>query len=196
MDPLQLLIDQEQAKLDVLKKEVAEREARIAMLEGMRAGTKLDAFLAENVAPAKQVAQQAASQPAHLISNPWVRPKPDAEQAASPDDAAGPATNRKHGEVKNAVLLAVGDGVIRRVSAIHDVLPLLDVDISAQRLRNELWRLKNAGLLESPSNGLFKITESGLAHISIMKGETPGDSAGGNQQAEGFELQPSPSDGA
>lgn len=194
MDALQLLIDQETAKLAVLKKEVSAREARIATLRSLQksSASELDALLSEQVTTVQpeNSAQKHDVMAASKIGIQWPMPKPDTDAETTPSPASetqeDKKTLRKRGELKAAILTVMSGQGPMHITDIKGDLLKHDVEISQDRLRTELWKMRHSNLVESPSTGVFQIPE---------KGETPGNSAGGNQQAGGFELQPSPSDG-
>ena len=155
MNPLQALIDQEVAKLNVLKSEVSIREARIATLKSLlhESSTELDALLsgkaltgAENVSADRSV----------LLTTP------DAEQ----NEGVGASrytrrVQRKRGELRTSILQVLADRGQKKLSEIYSLLEQAGVEVTADRLRNELWKMRIAGVVESPGNGIFHLPQGG-----------------------------------
>lgn len=152
MDPLASLIEQEAAKLRVLEQEASLVRQRIAMLEGMRSESELDAFLTRKVA--------SAAAP-HVMQQEAIPAPPLVEQV---QDVQTPQP-RQWGEVKRALLGVLGHKA-EHLGVIQIRAREKGYDLSDDRLRAQLWEYKTkGGLVESPKKGYYRITSAGEAYL-------------------------------
>jgi hypothetical protein len=150
MDALEALILQEQAKLAILEREVADRRARLTTLTSMRKVDALDSLLAGRL-PSDESESRGVSFPTAT----------EGPIAAVPQEGG---TRRKRGSVRDAVLrsVAVSDSALKDVEAR---LVSLGLTMTQGALRTALWQLKNEGLIVSKKAGVFALSASGAAAV-------------------------------
>jgi hypothetical protein len=152
-DPLDLLIEREQAKLRVLEAEVAARKQRIQTLRSMMQNSDLDAFLAEKIKPAPN--------PERRAFNPPIAP---AEPSAG--------GRRKHGEVKRLLLSQLNKLEPTHLNDLIDAMARIGIAMDNKRMRAEMWAHSNSGLVKRQKPGWFTLTDEGEAFLEGQKGET------------------------
>lgn len=181
------IINQKQAMLDLARAKVAELEKQIATLKSVLASVRVQDEFDQALSKQAQ-SQQMATQVAEVLS-PFhpAQPNPIPTSDSAPINLPTTQTGRNpKGGVKRSLLEILGSGKEIDLDEIEIALNMRVANpVSRGGLRTALMNLKNSGDIISRKPGYYQLA---------MKGETPGDSAGGNQQAEGFELQPSPSD--
>jgi galactitol-specific phosphotransferase system IIB component len=182
------IISQKQAMLDLARAKVAELEQQIATLKSVLMSVRVqDEF--DQVLSKQAQSQQLAAQITEVLT-PF---HPDNLQADDEDDpplrieATQTGRNPK-GQVRKVLLDIFSGGQEIELDAVESALNARVANrVTRGGVRTALMNLKNEGLISSRKNGYYQLAK---------KGETLGESSDGNPKAEGFKLQPSPSDGA
>lgn len=177
-DSLLTVIATEEAKLQVLEREVAARRQRIEALraahKSMQQADEFDTLLAGRIEPQATIRKPVpTATPAPLSINPqaaWAFP------TARPAAAGAPEIRRqihKRGEVKYTLLEVLVSGPKRIEDAVL-AMKELGYNLSYDRVRTQLWSFKGEGLADSPDKGVYQLTEQGKAVVERLKGESPG----------------------
>lgn len=180
MDAYDALIRQEEAKLTLLKRKVADCEQRIAALRTLAKTDDVDDAISTAVGHA--IAAQLAAQPR-------AAPAPRAGEGV-PMVLKGEPRKVRSDSVVIEVLTLLRDGV-KNLDDVEAHLDALGQTRSRGYLRTALmtWRTKN-GWVMNPQPGRYGLTPAGVAFLAANKGESLSTA-----NAEAFSLQPSPSSG-
>lgn len=186
MDPLNQLIEQENAKLRIVEAEAAAIRRRIQTLKEMQSGSDLDAFLAGRISTPAIVGVGAVGDTVAKAVAGLCLDVPKQPAGAGMVEAA--QQRRKKGEVKRA-LLAIMD----RVKPLHltqlmEGMNAAGYTIDNKRMRAEMWAYKNDGLVESDQPGYFRLSDAGAAFLERQKGESPGGSGLSGATVSGSDL--------
>ncbi|KQT10815.1 hypothetical protein [Ramlibacter sp. Leaf400] len=191
MDPLDTLIEQEQAKLRILEAEVAKLKHRVQTLVGMRAGSDIEAFLNAKVTlPTVTLSGTAVPSPTPTPAAPHAeRVFNQGSYAIATNVPLLDGGRRKKGEVKRTILALYTLGEARKLSdALQELREKHYPEFDSRRMRSEVWTFKNDGLLESSREGYHKLTDKGLAFISRQEGERPGEAGLSGATESGQDL--------
>ena len=178
-DSLLTVIATEEAKLQVLEREVAARRQRIEALrdahKSMQQADEFDVLLAGRIEPKATTNRN----PLPVASPPPLSINPQAAWAfptARPVSAAAPEIRRqihKKGEVKYTLLAVLVSGP-KRIEEAVAAMKKLGYNLSYDRVRTQLWSFKGEGLADNPDKGVYQLTEQGKAVVERLKGESPG----------------------
>jgi hypothetical protein len=178
MNPLDALIEQETAKLRILKEQVAQREQRLATLKGMRSGDDMDAFLAGQLATTGNAG-----------AHPVVGKVESAAQLTIEGGQDDPGPRRK-GQTKEIIMLALSP-FAQHLKDVHKRTAELGREINYKHLRTQVWALAqgDAPLVESTKAGFYRRTADGQAYVDKLKSENPaGAGFSGATKSEKDEL--------
>lgn len=163
MDALTTLINNEHARLRVLENEIAERKQRIETLKAMQSSEALDAVLDGKIkAP---IAHDAIPDVAQVVAHP-------ANNEKEPQRTTQPRQLHKKGEVKN-ILLKLLKREPQHINQIRESAQSLGYEFSSDRIRADLWSIKQDKLVANEKRGFFYITPEGEAYVASLNGEVP-----------------------
>ena len=83
------------------------------------------------------------------------------------EEVKPPRNRNAKGAVRAAILNAVKDGA-DSTAAIVGAVKSSGIDLSADRVRTQLWNYKKDGLVNSPKEGRFNLSEKGLNFIKSL----------------------------
>ena len=184
MDTYDALIQQEQAKLALLKQKVAACELRIAALRTLAQTDDVDDAIATAVGRA--IAARSATHDA----TPLQTTVADAPALHTETVALSVGRKVRSDSIVIEVLSFLRGGV-RSLDEVAHHLDYLSHSRSRGYLRTALmnWRVNNGWVL-NPHPGRYGLSDAGAAFLDANKGESPSTA-----NAEAFILQPSPGPG-
>lgn len=176
-NPYASLIEQEQAKIALLKAKIAECERRIEVLGSFLDADDLDTLLSKSLAPESQ--KNVGNAPVAFVQ-PIV---PAATQRVSSGQESYGDPKRRLSEDVQRILRYVGlEG--KTLDEVESYCASQQLPHNRGTIRSLMsnYKLKH-GFIDSPALGLFKLTERALAYLDsrypVAQSETPSVGAEG-----------------
>lgn len=162
MDQYQTLIDQEKAKIELLKKKIRECESRIAALSTFLGADEFDSLLTRSLIGANEdeaaTATVAAPPEQQLRGGAW---SDDAREGTEdPKKALSPSVM--------ALLEFIGEG--KTIDQMEEFIRSRGDSMSRGALRTFIWNYRSKyGFLGKPVNGVIFLTGRGIKYLSSQK---------------------------
>lgn len=172
------LISQERAKIDLLRQKIRECEMRISVFESMT-DDDLDVALSKSLGSGASIGTSHATDiPAPLGSHTLQTPAHDAEHQTQPVHQFEVPKKRISSQMLKLLYFIGENG--KGVDDLVGYAKQSAIDITRGGIRSTMNNYKNKfGLLVSPKDGFFRLSERGVAYLASLKSETPPVSAGG-----------------